>query len=212
MAPKWIPEIGPPKNYSVTLLGGCLRQKYYDAMLPYRQYPSKGWAAYRGTLAHSLLERAADPGAIVERKLVKSLDGVPLVGKPDEIRPLQKLIVDYKTKEKLPRGLGDLGMDKYISQLNAYRWLCAGGSDYKTGEVVDYEIDELRLAFLTMMQFRQFVVPVRSFDQVEDELMRAIMYLQVAFEGGPPPPRGEDPRKSKLCSSWCAHGTGICLE
>ena len=131
---------------SVTSLTGCLRASYFAIRTDYWQYPSRLWPAYRGTLGHLLIERGSDPENICETRFARYLDGVLVTGKPDEINPKRRLIIDYKTKEKFPQGVPA----QYAEQLNCYRLLVADGYYFATGEHVSLEIEQLGLQFLTM--------------------------------------------------------------
>ncbi len=202
---------------SVTNLVGCLRQSYFALSQPYHQRPSKLWPAYRGTLAHDLMERSQRPGRFCEIRFARELDGVWLTGKPDEIIPIRHTVIDYKTHEGVPNGLPD----NYAEQLNGYRLILADGvvvtpnphyPEIRVGDTIDLDVTKLGIVWLTMSKVRKCLVPVWDIGRAYDLFASRLALVSGAMKGGRLPERGiENPVTSPFCSGWCPH-VGMCVE
>jgi hypothetical protein len=148
---------------SATGLCGCLRQSYLNLTQPYYHEPIKLWPAYRGTLFHALFERSQVPGLVRERRLVKTLLGMSISGQPDEIDPARELLIDYKTVDRVP----DTVQDRYIAQMNIYKWLLSDGVDMETGEIINIPITQAGIQFVTMKDVTKLPVPLWSLEETE---------------------------------------------
>jgi hypothetical protein len=160
---------------SVTALVGCVRQAYLKATEDYHQRPDHQYWAYRGTLAHLLAERGAGDQVIAEQRFDRDLllpNGrlVTITGQPDEIDPARKLLIDYKTADRVPRTLSEL----HIAQLNVYRWLVTP----------QHEIERLGLVYLTMRETKKVAAPIWPDGQVERYLVERAGPLAEAFATG----------------------------
>jgi len=77
---------GRPEGISATMLLGCARKAYFDTKLDYYAEPLENWAAFRGTLAHSIMEKFAPQDALVEQRYWRLHEGVALSGQIDTWR------------------------------------------------------------------------------------------------------------------------------
>lgn len=96
-----------PRNlmgYSATELSGCPRKVILKEEVDYWVAPRQAYWAFRGRLAHALLEAANDPErALCEQRFYAEVEGVLVTGQPDVVYPEQGLLVDYKTTKQVPR-------------------------------------------------------------------------------------------------------------
>jgi hypothetical protein len=186
---------------SVTSLVGCLRRGYYAIATEYGQRPSKLWSAFRGTLFHKMMEKYQPKHYVTEDRFGRYLDGgVLLTGKPDEFRPNEKLLIDYKSKEVVP----DQPPQEYVEQLNCYRLLMQDGWSMDTGEHVSLEADRLGIEWLTMNGYQKVPVQVMDLDLVHELFATRALLVNTALQGGALPPRNvSNPMKSTFCVNWC---------
>lgn len=91
--------------WSVTELLGCPRKTHYkEAGHPFWLKPSEAFWAYRGRLAHSIVEVTNDdPRAIVELRFYAEVGGTLITGQPDVVYPATGLLQDYKTTRQVPQ-------------------------------------------------------------------------------------------------------------
>ena len=187
---------------SATGLVGCLRQTYLSITTEYYQHPIRLMPALRGQLFHALFERAERPGLVRERRFAREIDGVVVTGQPDEIDPSRRLLVDYKTKPRLP----DAVSEAHVAQLNVYRWIVADGYDLATGEPVNLAIDQLGIVFVTMHELTKRAVPLWDLAETEAWVRPRARALRAALDGGDWPARVvPDPAQRSLCYDWCPH-------
>jgi CRISPR/Cas system-associated exonuclease Cas4 (RecB family) len=179
-----VPKLG------VTALVGCLRQSYLKATEDYYQRPDHQYWAYRGTLAHLLAERGAGEEIISEQRFDRDLQlpngrTVTITGQPDEIDPARKLLIDYKTADRVPRTLSA----HHIAQLNVYRWLVTS----------HHEIERLGLVYLTMRETKKVGAPIWPDGQVERYLAERAGPLAEAYATGAWPAMTEDTWMCRYC-------------
>lgn len=72
-----------PDGITVTQLNGCARRVHLERGLDYYATPMDNYAAFRGTLAHGLVEKFLPKGAIVEERYYRWHKGVELSGQLD---------------------------------------------------------------------------------------------------------------------------------
>lgn len=141
-------------GWSASTLLMCAREYALTQKYDYYESPVSGWNKARGTWLHAMLESDATPrkGLIRERRIEKTVlvDGkeVRLTGKPDEIDTEQGVLIDYKSKDLLPR-TNDLGHARHEAQFNFYVGLCNGGTFVDTGEPINVKIVKGGMHFLT---------------------------------------------------------------
>ena len=192
-APAGIPAL------SVTALTGCVRQVFLKTTEPYYQRPDQQYWSYRGTLGHLLAERGAGPGTVAEQRFERELllpsgRRVTITGKPDEIDPSRRLLIDYKTTDRAPR----LPSPLHIAQLNVYRWLVA----------LAHPIERLGIVYLTMKGVQKASVPLWPDGQVERFLQERAGALADAYAGGDWPELTEDRWMCSFCpvTAACERG------
>ena len=198
---------------SITGCVGCARQGYYNLAVDYYQYPHLLWPAVRGTAFHDFVESHPEPDCIYEHRFAVDIDGVRLTGQVDKLKPSELLVVDYKSKDKVP----DEVPADFVWQTNGYRLLVQGGTvvsnnvdgpglHLEIGSTVDYDVEKLGIIFLTMHEVRKMKVPLLPLDEVADYFAERAGQIQGALDGeGLPPRQFEDPTKSPLCRGWCPH-------
>ena len=75
--------------------------------------------ALMGQAVHTLLERAAIPGALVEHRFFAECEGLKISGQADWLHPQSKTLIDYKVTN-VYKANGDKQWEK---QINVLRWL-----------------------------------------------------------------------------------------
>ena len=83
-----------------TLTGGCMRGTLLERREDYIGALDQAYAAFRGTMVHSMLESTARPGSLAEWRFFSSVDGQEISGSPDLIT--YDSIWDWKTTENPP--------------------------------------------------------------------------------------------------------------
>ena len=196
---------------SVTTCTGCARQGYYNLALDYYQYPHLLWPATRGTIFHDFVESHPEPDCIYEHRFARELNGVRLTGQVDKLKPSELVVVDFKSKDKLP----DDVPEGFVWQTNGYRLLLQSGTVVsnnrfghgvclEVGSVVSYDICKLGLILLTMQEVKKVKVPILPLDEVEAYFAERAGWIQRALDGERPPPRQfQDPTRCALCRDWC---------
>jgi CRISPR/Cas system-associated exonuclease Cas4 (RecB family) len=184
---------------SVSTLVGCVRQAYLQATEDYYQRPDHQWWAYRGSIAHAIVERGAGEEAVAEQRFERELAlpsgrTVTITGQPDEIVPVRRLLVEYKTTDRPPKQPSAT----HIAQLNCYRWLIAPR----------YEIDTLGIVYLSMREVKKVAAPIWPDGQTERFLIERAGNLAHALETGAWPAMTEDTWMCRFCpvSEVCAAG------
>jgi len=140
---------------SPTAFASCRRQKVLMREVPYWSDPFKKYKAWRGHLAHKMLEdEEGEPNGVREQQIGVNLtmpDGSSLqvLGTPDKILYFENgswLLVDYKTVEdKLIDPTTERDREKFRSkvrgwtaQLSCYRWML-----HKHGKSVDRAVIQM---------------------------------------------------------------------
>lgn len=131
---------------SPSTLVSCPRKLVLERETEWTQEPEKAYAAFRGTMAHTLLEHLKhEPDAICERRvrvLVDLQDGrqMWLSGKPDKLVPSQRLIVDYKTLKELKSTNDPKG--SWTPQVSTYRWMLSQDHEWLDEETDTWHPEE----------------------------------------------------------------------
>jgi hypothetical protein len=213
------PEDRRDAGISITMLTGCLRKSYFELTRDYHQRPTCLYPASRGTAFHAWLEGYPLPDRVYETRFARDIvlpDGrvVRLSGKMDVLDPIERLIIDYKSKREDRVPVCPADVDRaYIWQLNGYRLILAEGivvspSEFgirlQAGERVEYPVDRLGLVYLTMSGPTKLPVPVLPLLEVNDYFLPRLASLDRALTLGPPPARDvPDPQGSVFCREWC---------
>jgi hypothetical protein len=108
---------------------------------------NKGYNKARGSWLHAMVEADIDPPPwiIRERRLYLDVLGRRISGKPDEVDPKYKVLVDYKSKDNVPK-MRDMGHE---FQFNVYVYLLAHGYWADTNEKADIIIETIGAHYLT---------------------------------------------------------------
>ena len=83
-----------------TLTGGCLRGTLLERKEDYVGSLDSAYAAFRGTMVHSMLEKTARAGSMAEWRFYVTVDGQEISGSPDLIT--YDTVWDWKTTENPP--------------------------------------------------------------------------------------------------------------
>jgi len=167
---KMLKENHNVKGYHITSLVGCLRNLYFEKKIGTEYIrPRDFYPAFRGTIGHKVMEDFKVKGAIDEKRFDKEWLGVTLSGKPDRIVPVEKELIDYKTREDIPQW----GVFKsHEAQVNLYRWL-----------VKDiYEINSLKIIYITMKDAKTFKVRIWTDAEIENYLNHKIRTILEMFK------------------------------
>lgn len=152
---------------SPTTVANCARKWHLQKTRDYYVDVHKAWHAYRGTIAHLMMEKGLnETDAILEikrRRLVTLHDGrqVYLEGTPDKLLPSQNKILDYKSvkdKDRVDPEIIEKKKKGWSQQLSCYRWMCAGPHEWFDGEAATYKAKELGRA-LTSVEAEAFWHP-----------------------------------------------------
>lgn len=134
--------------YSPTMLTGCPRQEVLKRETDFYPEPEKVYKAWRGTLAHTMLEHLRhEQGAILEKRFDAVLPlgdgrGVLLRGKPDKVLPEQGLVIDYKTLKEVI----SVPKETWTPQLSSYKWLLHhNGVEVERGIIQQISMDEAKM-------------------------------------------------------------------
>jgi hypothetical protein len=133
----------PGTEISVTMITGCHRSVFINRFYETYVAPSQLYWAFRGQIAHKILEEAnLHKDAVKENRFTRAWEGIEISGHPDLIIPSQKVLKDYKTAKAVPSYLNKDGVipayENHRTQLNLYRWL------------VPYEIEEMEVVYFSM--------------------------------------------------------------
>jgi hypothetical protein len=174
----------------VTSLLNCLRKVALDQQHDLYVSPEHTYWAFRGQLAHSIVELAQTDSAVVEHTFTREIEGITIIGTPDVIYPDKRLLVDYKTTASAPRW-GPY--PQHVLQVNIYRWLV---QKY-------HRIERLEIVYLDMKGTVRCAAPLMTFNQVAEFILPRARVLKQALEGGELPPQVGDEGRWQ-CWGYCA--------
>lgn len=158
---------------SASTLISCPRavamEQRYDLYMPV----ISGWNMGRGTFVHAMMEvdRDPPPWIIRERRLRRLIAGEIVTGKPDEIDAKYKVLVDYKSKDNLPKHRDE----RHEFQFNVYAWLLRHGYWQDTGELADIHIDVIAAHYLTWKTKADLAWKKMAYPVWEDEDTSALV-------------------------------------
>lgn len=162
--------------YSPTMMTGCPRQEVLKRLEDYYLEPEKAYKAWRGTLAHTMLENLKHEADAVLEKRFKALlplgdgSGVWMFGKPDKIVPSKTRLIDYKTLEEVK----STPKDGWTPQLSSYRWLLG-----KNG----IEINEAVIQQISMGKAKRLPVEMWDLDYTEEWLRGRMSMFKGTLDG-----------------------------
>lgn len=198
-----------PNTFSATELLQCPRTFRLQQENDVYMADDRLYNMSRGTWTHYMMASApARDNIIREQRLYKNIaiNGVDVTisGTPDEVNTERGTLVDYKTKDNLPRKK-DAGHE---AQFNIYAWLLRGGRiiHIRDGESWEEQIDVTvgsgGMHYLTWKtkkdkQFRKDKYPLWKYEQTEQFVReRAELFL---MEDPPCSPYGMSPYWKCAC-------------
>lgn len=116
------------RGYSATELIGCHLRVVLRDKVDYWVKPSQAYWAFRGTLAHHIVEGFHNGGQIVERRFYAELGGMLITGQPDVVYPEEKLVVDYKTTKSVPKPVKRYTCPSCGAVIRENQWYARNGS------------------------------------------------------------------------------------
>ncbi len=130
---KGLIESNQPRDlmgYSATELAGCPRGVILKEREAYHVKPAQAYWAFRGQLAHGIVERAERDHAqvIVEQRYFATLNGILLTGQPDVVYTDRGLLVDYKTTKQVPQTRKQYTCPECGTGLRCTQWQARKGS------------------------------------------------------------------------------------
>ncbi len=158
-------------DISVTMITGCHRSVFINRFYETYVAPSQLYWAFRGQIAHKILEEAnLHPDAVKEQRFTKAWEGIDITGHPDLIIPSQQVLKDYKTTKTVPSYLNKDGIiaayENHRTQLNLYRWL------------VPHDIAEMEVVYFSMEE--TLICPVEIWP--EESTRKTDMTVRRVFE------------------------------
>lgn len=187
-------------DISVTTLSACPRSVFIDRHTEGYSYPSSMYWAFRGQIAHKIMEEGCvHSDGVMEKRFEKEWrDGMKISGTPDLIIPSQRVLKDFKTTKAVPSYVNKDGMilayENHRVQVNLYRWL------------VPYEIEEMEIVYFSMEE--TLICPVeiwpdeakRKTDMTVDRYMEEhLVPLKMALDSETMPPYA----KTWACDEYC---------
>jgi len=171
-------------GWSATTLTGCPRETALLEVYDYYEPLKEGYNKGRGEWWHHMLATNVDPapGLIVERRIYREVDvsgtKVRLTGQPDEVYTHQGVLIDGKSKEKLPKKPDPA----HEFQFNIYVWLLADGTFLDTQERVQVSIKRGGMHYMTWrtkedQQWLKMMYPVWDLENTEALIMRRLRPL-----------------------------------
>lgn len=125
---------------SASTLTSCARATALQETYDYYEDVKSGYNKSRGTWVHAMIESDDTPreGLIRELRIEKyfpiRIDGeesfVRVTGKPDEVDTERRVLIDYKSKDRIPTKSDD----RHEAQFNVYCWLLDGGTLLESDE------------------------------------------------------------------------------
>lgn len=139
-----------------------------------------GYNKARGSWTHAMIETDVDPPEWIvrERRLYVELLGERITGQPDEVDTKYKILVDYKSKDNLPRD-HDKGHE---FQFNGYAYLLGEGYWQDTGEKANIDIEVIGAHYLTWKTktekaWKKVGFPVWEREKTQQVLMERLLPL-----------------------------------
>jgi hypothetical protein len=132
---------------SVSTLVSCPREVAITTNYDVYEAVISGYNKARGSWTHAMIEADPDPPdwVIRERRLCVDILNTTITGKPDEVDTKFGVLVDYKSKDNLPRALDP----SHEFQFNAYAYMLHEGYWQDTGEKASITINAIGAHYLT---------------------------------------------------------------
>lgn len=195
------------EGITITMIAGCQRATFLNRHNQTYVKPSELYWAFRGQIAHKILEQAKlHPDAIREKRFYKEWEGIQLSGQPDLIIPGQKVLKDYKTTKTVPTYLNKEGnvnaYEYHRVQLNLYRWL------------IPHSIEEMEVIYFSMEE--TIICPVEIWPEESNKksemtvnryLEENLIPLKMALDSETNPPY----KRNWACEDYCGV-SGLCYK
>lgn len=172
-------------GWSATTLTGCPRASALMEVYDYYEPLVSGWNKARGEWVHAMMEAQDqdDPDEVLrERRLYKEIpvfgENVRITGQFDKVYRNQGVLIDFKSKSKLPKG-PDIAHE---FQFNIYSWLCDGGFDILTDEQYNIQITKGGMHYVTWetkegLLWLKMAYPVWEKQKTEDLIYKRLVPL-----------------------------------
>jgi hypothetical protein len=170
-------------GWSATTLTSCPRAVALLEVYDYYEPLVSGWNKTRGEWWHQVLDSVEAPeGVIKEQRIYRYIDinGKPvrLTGKPDKVYTLQGVLLDGKSKEKLPKVLDP----NHEAQFNVYVYLVADGKLVEGDVPIQVKITKGGMHYVTWRTkpdqiFLKMRYPIWPLEQTEDFIRRRLTPL-----------------------------------
>ena len=189
---------------SCTALLSPTRCVYLERRTDYAAKPSQLYWAFRGQIAHKIVEGAGEDQNVLRerREYRRTIEGIEVSGKFDELLLKQGILRDYKTCKKVPRY--DTPYSNHSQQLNVLRWILARPSKEVCAET-NYCIEDLciehpeyrfyghpitclEVIYLDMQEVKKCRAKMWSLDKAEKFVGERAKALKEAFDSGVCPP------------------------
>lgn len=211
-----------------TISGGCMRGTLLERKEDYIGTLEESYAAFRGTMVHSMLEGAARAGSMAEWRFYTKVDGIEISGSPDLVT--YDTIWDWKTTENppaysymYPSHKLQLQFNRFIFN-NAKKWDAPAGQDPKHPALDPHHtaIQHLAIVYLGPKGPKvieaekkgptRFNVPdVWTDDEVLAELRPRMEAWKLAWESYPKWPAGLEKAPGWAGpTDWACPGAPIC--
>ena len=174
----------PEDTYSATVLLKCPRAFRHEQENDYYMSEVQLWNMVRGTWTHHMMESSPHREHVIrETRLWKpiTVDGKEAIiaGTPDEVDTLNMVLMDYKSKDTLPKGPDAA----HEAQFNVYVWLLQGGVN-AVGVPVDITINRGGMHYITWKtktdkQFLKIPYPIWSPEEIQEFLETRIRLLRM---------------------------------
>lgn len=138
-------------GWSATTLTGCPRATAMLEVYDYFEPLISGWNKARGEWYHHMLSSDPDPpdGVIKEERFYRDIpvagELVRLTGQPDIVYTKHGILIDGKSKDKLPKKPDPA----HEAQLNVYVWLLADGYFMKNDKPAQIKITRGGMHYVT---------------------------------------------------------------
>lgn len=184
-------------SISCTALLSPTRCVYLERRVDYAAKPSQLYWSFRGQIAHKIVEGAGEDENVLRerREYRRTIEGIEVSGKFDELLLKQGILRDYKTCKKVPRY--DTPYSNHSEQLNVLRWILAEPDDeFFVDDFVDslferddpVDVKQLECIYLDMEQPKKCQAKMWSLDKAEEFVQVRAKALREAFDTGVCPP------------------------
>jgi hypothetical protein len=166
---------------SISMLTGCARAIALEDVFDVYEPVISSYNKNRGTWLHAMVEADPDPPSwiIRERRLYYDVEGIMTTGQPDEVDTKYKVLVDYKSKDNLPKKRDPA----HEFQFNGYAFLLARGNWFDTKERANIHVETIAAHYLTWKTkvdkaFMKMTYPLWPIEETEALIKQRIEPIQ----------------------------------